>query len=488
VGDELVRRAISPDKLNQSREIGVGRIRLPLQLAERRVLLITIDTVLVIGTILVSLRIWAWRAGVAFDTSYLLKEILWFPSLTLLWLILASANELYDQRVAGDVERSAKTLLRITGLLVFIYLAIYFGSPRDTLPRLFILYFGTLSFVLLGVWRMIYGTLFSRAAFRRPAVIVGAGRAGSTLVATLGNHLSQMYELVGFIDDDVNKQDQGVEGLPVLGRAAKMPQLVDGGVTEIVLAITHGLSAEMFQALLDCQEKGARITPMPVLYEDITGRVPVEHIGEHWRLALPIGHAATGSFYPMIKRSMDITSAVLGLVVVAMIFPVVYIAMKLDTPGPIFFAQERVGKGGKPFKLVKFRTMVVDAERDGAVWAQEEDPRVTRVGRLLRKTRLDELPQCINVLRGEMSAVGPRPERPEFVDGLVEEIPFYRVRHAVKPGIAGWAVIHDGYASSVRETVTKLGYDLYYIKHQSIFLDLAILLRSIGVALSFKGR
>jgi len=223
------------------------------------------------------------------------------------------------------------------------------------------------------------------------------------------------------------------------------------------------MDGQLFKGLMDCQELGMRITLVPLLYEEITGKVPVRHIGESWPAALPLGHASTGSLFSVCKRAMDVTISLLGLAALLVLFPLVALAIYVDSPGPIFYAQERVGKGGRTYRLVKLCTMVPDAERDGrAVWAREKDPRVTRVGRILRATHIDELPQFINILKGEMSVVGPRPERQEFVAELEKQIPFYRLRHAVKPGMAGWALVKHGYSSSVEDALTKLQYDLYY--------------------------
>ena len=257
----------------------------------------------------------------------------------------------------------------------------------------------------------------------------------------------------------------------------------------MILAITHDIHGELIRAIMDCQEQGIRITPMQRLYEEITGRVPVEHIGDNWPAILPLDHAATGKLFPFLKRAMDVAIAIIGLLIFVALFPLIALALYLDSPGPIFYCQERVGKAGQPYRLIKLRTMVPDAEPDGEpMWAKEKDPRVTRVGRFLRLTRLDELPQFINVLRGEMSIVGPRPERPDFVAELEKHIPFYRARHAVKPGMAGWALVNCGYGDSVEDALIKLEYDLYYIKHQSIYLDLLILFKTIGDMLTFRGR
>ena len=228
---------------------------------------------------------------------------------------------------------------------------------------------------------------------------------------------------------------------------------------------------------------------MPVMYEALTGKVPVEHIGDNWYVAMPIHHPGTGGLYPPIKRAMDVVLASLGLVLLGLAFPFIALAIYLDSRGPIFYTQERVGKGGRIFGAFKFRSMVPDAEKQGqAVWAKKGDPRVTRVGRLLRATHVDEFPQFLNIIRGEMSAVGPRPERPEFVAQLEKEIPFYRTRHCVKPGMAGWGLVKQGYGASREDALVKLQYDLYYIKHQSVWMDVVILLKTIVDTLTLGGR
>jgi len=374
--------------------------------------------------------------------------------------------------------------------MLSVYLLIYFFSPRESLPRLFILFYAGLSFVLLGLWRSGYALFFSRLPFQRRAIIVGAGAAGQTIAQTIRENLAPNYELVGYIDDDPAKQGQVIEGLPIIGTRRDLASLVKiQNVSEVILAVTYNVHPELFRALIDCQEQGVQITPMPLLYEEITGKVPVEHIGDNWPVALPLDHPSTRGFFPLFKRAVDLSITLIGLTVLVILLPLVALALYIDSPGPIFYTQERVGKGRKTFRLIKFRSMIPNAEQAGeAVWAKKGDPRITRVGRLLRLTRLDELPQFINVLKGEMSIVGPRPERPEFVAELEERIPFYRVRHSVKPGMAGWGLIKYGYADSIEVALEKVQYDLYYIKHQSIYLDLLILAKTIGAMITFKGR
>ncbi|MEA3349400.1 MAG: sugar transferase, partial [Chloroflexota bacterium] len=244
----------------------------------------------------------------------------------------------------------------------------------------------------------------------------------------------------------------------------------------------------LLQVLTDSLQQGIEILPMPVLYEQLTGKVPVEHIGDHWSVSMPIEHPGTRAFSHFSKRIFDIIWASLGLIFLAATFPILAAAIYLDSPGPIFYTQERVGRHGRIYQVYKFRSMIPDAERGKAIWAKFGDERVTRVGRILRKMHLDEFPQFINILKGEMSVVGPRPERPEFVEELTQEIPFYKVRLAVKPGMAGWGLVNQGYGASIEDALVKLQYDLYYIKHQSLWLDLVILGRTFLDAFSFGGR
>ena len=463
--------------------------RMPLQISERKMLLILMDGVLVNVATLAALLLGAQRSGWPVSSQFLAEHFYWFVGLTLLYLILASVNDGYDLKVAADVFPSAFTIVKATAEILLIYLLVYFLSPPASLPRHVMGFFSLICPPLLSLWRWLYIAVFTTPQFRRRALIVGAGWAGQTIAQAIYDNLSADYEIVGFIDDDPHKQGQTLEGIPVLGNHSKLVAWAEEkGISEIVLAITRDLSGDMFQAVMDCNERGIQITPMPILFEQMTGRVAVEHVGNNWFIVLPIDGVSTYSLFMLLKRIADILISVLGLAFLLALLPFVALAIYLESPGPIFYSQDRVGRAGQTFQLIKLRSMAPDAEQDGQPrWAQENDKRATRVGRFLRRTRLDELPQCLNVLRGEMSLIGPRPERPEFVAELQKRIPFYRSRLAVRPGLTGWAQVNYHYGSSVEDALAKLQYDLYYIKHQSLYLDLLILLKTIGVVLSFQG-
>jgi exopolysaccharide biosynthesis polyprenyl glycosylphosphotransferase len=355
-------------------------------------------------------------------------------------------------------------------------------------------------FLVLG--RILYLLVFSRPDLRRKVVIVGAGWAGRTIHQTLLEYGSSVYDLVGYVDDDPNLlekeiwvtgQDHPQPGrkkhyLPLLGGTDQLANIIsEHDLDVVVIAITHGVNGELLKVFTDILQQRVDVVPMPVMYEKLMGRVPVEHIGVHWAVSIPLEHPSNKTVWKVSKRMFDLFWAGLGTLILLPIFPIVALIIYMDSPGPILYRQERLGRNGKLFKMYKFRSMITDAEAEGAVWAKENDPRITRFGKLLRKTHLDEFPQFFNILKGDMSVVGPRPERPEFVERLTAEIPFYRVRLAVKPGMAGWGLIHQGYGSSVEDSLRKLEYDLYYIKHQNLVMDFQILLRTFWETVTMRG-
>ncbi|NDJ85955.1 MAG: sugar transferase [Chloroflexi bacterium] len=466
-----------------------ARQSVQLRISERRALFITGDVISVILAVLSALAAWAYVADEYFQGDFILRNSWWIVILTLLWLLLANVNNFYYWRVSGNIWRSLRQLLQINIQLLLVYMVIFFVSPRDALPRLFILYYSVLSFLYIILWRSVFWLLVtSRTSFQRRAVIVGTGWAARTIVETLRDEAVGEYAVVGLVAD-FDPRDTLTEMVPLLGSGRNLAEIVQQeAISEIVLADDAPLNGDVFQSVMDCYEKGITVVPMPLLYEEVTGRVPIEHVGQdEWKIILPL--EAHGFFSPFqaLKRVIDIVFSCVGLLLFGLLLPFIALAIRLDSKGPVFYTQERLGKGGKPFRIIKLRSMVPDAERAGPQWARRDDPRITRVGRILRKTRLDELPQFINILRGEMSLVGPRAERPHFVDQLAKQIPFYRTRLVVRPGATGWAQVQYAYGNTVEDALVKLQYDLYYIRHRSLFLDTLIILRTIGKMLSFSG-
>lgn len=464
-------------------------LRVTLPFSERRALLILGDALLVNVAVLAALYLWARIDGYTFTFDFVRARWFWFPILTGAWWLLAGLGDLYDVPVASRRPEVVWRVAFVIMGLVVGYLVVYFLSPRDTLPRLFFLFFSGIALAGVVLWRWAYVTVFTLPSLCRRVLIVGAGWAGRTLVQALSGRKVVDCEAVGFVDDDLAKQGAEVAGLPVLGSSADLRSLVRAyRVDEVVLAVTHEMREELFQALMDCRAMAVQVIRMPDLYEQLTRRIPVEHINEEWVLDALNDRSVLARLERAAKRLLDLACGLTGLVGLGLFLPFVVLAIWLDDRGAVFYTQTRSGLDGKPFRVIKLRTMCTDAEEDAhPQWAQKNDDRVTRVGRLLRRVRLDELPQVINVLRGEMSVVGPRPERPEFIAELQEQVPFYRTRLVVKPGLTGWAQINYRYGSSVEDALMKLQYDLYYIRHQSLWLDLSIILKTLGVVLRCQG-
>ncbi|HEY7349241.1 MAG TPA: sugar transferase [Ktedonobacterales bacterium] len=459
-------------------------------IAKRRILLIQGDMAVTLLSVLCALWLWALTAQEPFTLAFIWERVVWFFVLPLLWLTLAHANDYYNLRVTSRFSSSVTRLAWISLQLVLAYGIIFLLAPRNLLPRAFILYYAILSLTMIALWRA--GRLFltSRSSFRRRVLIVGTGSASQAIWEAIKQEVQHDYEIVGCVTS-AHDRTPAVEGAALLGTGKELVKLVQQyGVSELIVSYVNDVPNDIFQGLMACYRQGIAIVPMPMLYEQITGRIPIELVDQHlWALVLP--HEERSLVFNLsqaLKRGIDLLLALVGLALFALCFPLLALAIKLDSPGPIFYLQERVGRGDKVFKIVKLRSMIDGAENlTGVRWATDHDTRVTRLGRLMRKVRLDEVPQLINVLAGEMSLVGPRPERPEFVQLLGSEIPFYQTRHVVKPGLTGWAQIRYRYGNSTEDALRKLQYDLYYIRHQSLIFDLTILARTIITIIKFQG-
>jgi sugar transferase (PEP-CTERM system associated) len=326
----------------------------------------------------------------------------------------------------------------------------------------------------------------SAATSRTRILIYGAGPAASVVGATL-RHADPNAHIVGFVAGS-NESEIAVPAQDVLALRGTLRETAEHlGVDEIVVALTERRSGSMpLRQLLDCKLSGIKVHDLNTHFEKTLGQIRIDYLNASW---LIFGDGFNqGALRTFVKRVFDIFCALLLTLVSAPIMVITAFAIKLESRGPVFYRQERVGLEGKPFMVTKFRSMRTDAEKDGKPrWATQNDDRVTRIGHIIRRLRIDELPQLFNVLNGEMSLVGPRPERPFFVEQLTQEIPFYAVRHSVKPGVTGWAQVRYHYGSTVEDSQEKLQYDLYYVKNHTLFLDLVVLFETVGVVLTGKG-
>ena len=324
----------------------------------------------------------------------------------------------------------------------------------------------------------------SRLAVLRSRILLVGWEGTSELVDVLARHDRIPFAAIGIVDDNP-EFTHPVAGVPVLGSVGELQSIVRETTPDLVVVAVDRGRPEVFAGLGNVASLGFRVVGLPEFYEHAFGRVPVRRMTDAWFMS--ILHLYQRSYSRGLKRAFDVLGAVAGLLLTAPLFPLIAILVQ-QSEGPIFYRQTRLGEQGRLFTILKFRTMHIDAELNGAVWAQERDPRMTSIGRLLRATRLDELPQLINVLRGEMSIVGPRPERPEFVELLEESIPFWSRRHLLRPGITGWAQLRAGYAADSLATEEKLSYDLWYLRHQSLIVDALICARTLPTLLLAVGR
>ncbi len=455
---------------------------------ERQLILILGDLIAASAAAIVAVALWARLDYLGPDPSmeFIRIRAPWFVLLPIIWLVLMI--NLYDLRRAAAWRETFRGVMGAAGIGGVLYLLLYF-TGEGSLPRRGVLYFLALVVLFTLIWRGLYTLVFTAPAFMRRVLVVGAGESGVALVEVVNGIWPQPFHIVGLIDDDTSKHGMQVGSVSVKGDNSILLDLMEEeGVSDIVVSILGPMNGSMFQALLDAQERGAEITRMPVAYEELLGRVPINYLESDWLLRSFVDSIRVSAVYSLLKRLMDLIGALIGLGAMIIFLPWIALAIVLESGRPIVFFQDRLGQGGKVFRVAKFRTMRQDAEADGqAHWAMQEDPRATRVGRLMRKAHLDELPQFWNVLRGEMSLVGPRPERPELVAELEKQIPFYRARLLVKPGLTGWAQVNYGKGASVEGSAEKLEFDLYYIKHRSFVMDLWILLRTFGAVLGFRG-
>jgi len=406
----------------------------------------------------------------------------------LVWLFLLL--ELYDIRKASSWSHTLQGVGRAAVIGSIIYLGFYFSSPPESLPRIGVAVFILASVIFTLIWRFFYIRVLSSDQFLRRVLLVGGGNSGRIFLQSFTEIDPKPYFMIGIIDDDLDKQNLEINGYKVIGTGKELLDIIRSEtISDIIVAISGVINGETFQALLDAQELGVEIKRMPVAYEDLNQQVPIRILEADWILRSFVDDTGVSGLYNIGKRIMDFLGGLIGVSIFLLLLPGIALLIFMEDGFPIFYRQERLGQSAKPYKIIKFRTMVKDAEADGqAQWASENDQRVTKIGRFLRRTHLDEFPQFINVLKGEMSLVGPRAERPSLVNDLQKDVPFYRARLLVKPGLTGWAQINYGYPQTVDETIDKLEYDLFYIKNRTIMLDLRILLGTPATIFRIKGK
>jgi len=451
-----------------------------LHRSEHRLLLTAGDGIVAVVALAVALRIWSITTGFPFSLEFIVGHAAWLIAVPL-WLGVTVPTRAWNS--AHALPRIISGLLSAAGALAGFYVILYFYAPPSALARLPALYFLWEAVLLTVAWRMIYLFVLGRGGFTRRTVIVGDGLRARAARDLLQREARDTV-IVGFVSD--NEQGGSLDGQAVRPLSA-LDGLAEEGIAEVVLAIDRTPSPHLSEKLLRLQENGLDVVPFAAEYEQRLQRVPIVHIDSDWAFQSLPEWVRERDASRLAKRVVDIAGSLVGILILIVLVIPVSLAILLDDGRPVFFRQQRIGRGGKRFDVVKFRTMRVGAEAGGARWAAPDDPRTTRVGRWLRRARLDEWPQVLNVLRGDMSLVGPRPERPEFTEYLGHAIPFYRSRLMVQPGLTGWAQINTDYGDSIEGQARKLEYDLYYLKHRSLAFDAWILLRTVGTVLGLRG-
>jgi exopolysaccharide biosynthesis polyprenyl glycosylphosphotransferase len=335
-------------------------------------------------------------------------------------------------------------------------------------------------FCLMSAWAFAARRL---ASLKARVLIVGVTASSRELLETLAQHERREFDVVGLVDQETTVETVG--GVPVLGRVHDLEAIVRLARPDLVVLSVERGRPDVFARLAAVAGLGFQVVGLPEFYEHAFGRLPIRHLTAAWFMS--ILHVAQRPYSALAKRALDVAASLAILLLTAPLFLLIAVLVS-TTPGRVLYRQVRLGEGGKTFKIIKFRTMREGAESGEAIWAQVDDPRVTAVGRILRQTRLDELPQLWNVLRGEMSIVGPRPERPDFLPALEATVPFWSRRHLLRPGVTGWAQVNAGYAADQFEMETKLAYDLWYLRHRRLIVDVMICLKTLPRLLAQAGR
>jgi sugar transferase (PEP-CTERM system associated) len=396
-------------------------------------------------------------------------------------------NDFYDLTLVHSNRELVVRLLQAVGAASIVLAALYF-----TIPALMIgdgIFVSSLFVFLVAIlgWRLLFNRLTGSLKMQERILFVGTGEAARTVARQILAQRDFAYSVIGFIDDDASRIGERIVNPAIIGTPADIRGMIARHeVDRIVVGMADRRGKLPVEELLHAKLSGVRVEDATTTYERVTGKILIDDLRPSWLIFSDGFRVSRATRWT--KRTIDL---MLSFVMAVLSFPLMLLtaaAIWLESGAPVLYCQERVGENGRSFTLCKFRSMRTDAEKGGTpIWAKDGDDRITRVGRFIRKTRLDELPQLWNVVAGDMSFVGPRPERPYFVAELAKEIPFYQQRHAVKPGLTGWAQVKYRYGSSLEDAMEKLRYDLYYIKHLSVFFDLTIVFDTVKVVLFRKG-
>ncbi len=457
--------------------------KIHFEISERKVLLRIFDIVSVFFALYI--------VGVVFDFDYFQirkDNYYWLIVLGFYISLFGAVFEMYNLQVANKQYEVIRSILLTSSTTVLFYLLTPFYTPMLPNNRLQIIYFFLSILLALFLWRMIYLYFFGSLRFVKKVILVCDSNQAEELIIGLEN-ADPHYKVLGYIDSDIENKIATKNNIHKINIEHLEKFVSKHSVSEIVIASqnTEGITISLYNKLLHLLENGFVIREYTKVYEHTAQRIPVQYVARDFYRYFPFSRSNQNTLYLLWIQIVEYTISFVGLLITGLLIPFILIGNFLGkSRGSLFYIQERVGKNGEIFKIHKFRTMIEKAESHGAVFAVQNDIRITPFGKFLRKTRIDELPQFINILKGEMGIIGPRPERPVFVKEISEIMPFYETRHIIKPGLTGWAQVN--YGESIEDSLIKLQYDLYYIKHRSIFLDINIVIKTISTVLFYRGQ
>ena len=451
-------------------------------ISERKVLLRIVDIVIIIISLSLSSSFLNFNYFF-FSSQNILN---WTLLLIFYYLIFGEIFLLYNLNVSNNRYTVVRSVTLTAFFTTIFYIFTPFISPLLPSNRLQIVYFFLILSLPIVIWRFMYMWLIFSPKHFKNIFFIGKSDKIEALLTKIKN--DNIHNLDGYLSD---KEVSGVADFHDISKVKLSSIINKNYITEVIVSI-KGLSVEavntLNKELVLLFEQGVNIVSFETFYEEVTLRVPREYLDNNFYKYLNFSKNNNNRFYLFGLRLVDIILSIFGIIILFVLIPFLFIGNLIGNRGSLFYTQERVGLNGKSFNIFKLRSMVKNAESNGAVWAKKNDVRITYFGKFLRNTRLDEFPQFYNILKGEMSIIGPRPERPEFVHDLEKQIPFYAIRNVVRPGLTGWAQVNYPYASTIEEQETKLRYDLYYIKERSAFLDFKILIKTITTVLFYRGQ
>jgi exopolysaccharide biosynthesis polyprenyl glycosylphosphotransferase len=397
---------------------------------------------------------------------------------------------MYNLQVASNQYQVIKSIILTSSITVLLYLLTPIYTPKLPSNRLQILIFYIAIFLALFIWRMLYVRFFASNRFSKKVILICDKEQLKELVKGLEG-ADPHYRVLGYVNSDsANSNTNETIKIKNIDIDNLESFVKKNSISEIVIASqkTDGITVNLYNQLIHLLENGYIIREYTQVYENLAQRIPMQYVSRDFYRYFPFSRSNQNHFYLLLVRIFELIFSLVGLFVTLILLPFILLGNLIGNRGSLFYTQERVGKNGNVFKIVKFRTMIKNAEKEGAVFATLNDRRITPFGKFLRKSRMDELPQFINILKGDMAVIGPRPERPIFVSEIAKVMPFYETRHVIKPGLTGWAQVNYSYGETIDDSLIKLQYDLYYIKHRSIFLDVNIVFKTLGTVLLYRGQ